>query len=100
MDGIANLFAPIMVIGTIMALIFATGALWNSISRRRLYVQSQLAEEEEKIVFRPPTEQTVEQVKETPPPPEPATAVFRQMGPTGKLSDDPVDEEDDLYVWE
>lgn len=93
-----------MVIGTILALIFAGGALWNSISRRRILNQSALAEEkEERIFFKPiPSSAASQQEKpENASPEGPLPPLFRQIGSSGVLSsEESADEEEDLYVWE
>ncbi len=105
MDDITHLFAPIMVIGTILALIFAGGALWNSISRRRILSQSAMADEkEERIFFKPIPSSAPASQQEKPDNAAPdgtLPPLFRQMGASGVLSsEESADEEEDLYVWE
>ncbi len=101
MDNISNLFAPIMVIGTIMALIFAAGALWNSIARRRLLEQADRdADGEERIKFKPMPDAPAKHEKKAPTSTSSETPLFRQIGPTGMAKDEPASEENGLYVWE
>lgn len=107
MSSISHLFAPIMVIGTIMALIFAAGALWNSISRRRLLMEAELDEAEDEIKFTPPPTTPVSppvSMSPTPARPEPEAkksgALFRQIGTAGVVQTKSVAGDRDLYVWE
>lgn len=105
MNSISHLFAPIMVIGTIMALIFAAGALWNSISRRRLLMEAERDEAEDDIKFTPPPSSPLKPPTEVSvPPPEPekkkSGALFRQIGTAGVVQAKSAAGEHDLYVWE
>ncbi len=111
MNALANLIAPIMVIGTILALIFAMAALWNSMHRRRIIAAAQ-EENDQPFSFRPPPEQPVDEppkpapAKPTavkPPTDKPAAAgepLFRQITRAGGVPEHPVEPEGDLYVWE
>lgn len=107
MDALSNLIAPIMVIGTILAIIFALAALWNSVNRRKIIAAAQ--SEEESITFRPPPADPVPDKSEATPrtaTPKPAPAaskggsLFRQVTRAGGMAEDPVEPEGDLYVWE
>lgn len=116
MNALANLIAPIMVIGTILALIFAMAALWNSMHRRRIIAAAQ-EENDEPFSFRPPPEQPVNETP-TPSPATPTAAkpaavkpstdkpaatgepLFRQITRAGGIPEHPVEPEGDLYVWE
>ena len=98
-----------MVIGTIMALIFAAGALWNSISRRRLLMEAEMDEEEDDIKFTPPPPTPATPAPAAPaptpePPPEPEPkktgALFRQIGTAGVVQTKAATDGHDLYVWE
>lgn len=94
-----------MVIGTIMALIFAAGAMWNSIARRRLQMVADDQETEEELTFRPPPE-TPRQILEQEPSPEEKPIktnpkpIFRQIGAAGKVQQRAITDENELYVWE
>jgi hypothetical protein len=105
LENIDHLFAPIMVIGTIMALIFAAGAMWNSIARRRLQTFADELETEEELTFRPPPE-TPRKVVEQEPSPEDETKttntkpIFRQIGAAGQVQQRTIIDENELYVWE
>ncbi len=103
-----TIFTPIMVIGTILALIFAAGALWNSLARRKhLALTDPDTEKEERIVFKPmpdapPTETDVD---DAPAPkskaPHAHTPLFRQVRPTGVVESGRAEpDEEELYVWE
>lgn len=102
-------FGPIMVIGSILAAIFASGAIWNSIVRRRLLRAHLIEEEAEQMTFSPPP--TVPMALPTPiaPPtpapeeparPAPVTSLFRQIGPTGDIPESSIQDKEELYVWE
>lgn len=104
MSSISHLFAPIMVIGTIMALIFAAGALWNSISRRQLLIEAERDEEEDEIKFTPPPPTPTSAPVSAPPSPKPeekpSGSLFRQIGPAGVVQSKSSVDENELYVWE
>lgn len=112
------------VIATILSMIFAAAALWNSIARRRHEARMArlLEPEPEKIKFKPaPSTPAVSTHPHAPsrtnahphhgpprsaakspePPPSAAPApLFRQVRPTGEVEDEAYPEDDDMYVWE
>ncbi len=108
MNEMPQLFTPVMVIGSILSLIFAAGALWNSISRKRhLAMLEQAENKEEKIVFKP--------MPANAPPRETASGtgtgsgaarrtasqqLFRQIRPTGAVESEVVRRDEDPFVWE
>ncbi len=107
MDALSNLIAPIMVIGTILAIIFALAALWNSVNRRKIIAAAQ--SEEETLTFRPPPAEPIpEKPPVAPPKPTPESkpaaatggSLFRQVTRAGGVPEDPVEPKGDLYVWE
>lgn len=97
------------IIATILAMIFAAGALWNSITRRRHLEALQRSEkpEEDRISFRPPeavwSGPSHAADKGVSPPVASSPYLFRQIRPGGEI-DDPVPDgrgsDEDLYVWE
>lgn len=106
MESMSSLFTPIMVIGTILAMIFAAGAFWNSLARRRSLEQAEPAAAEEKIVFKPmptsPPSPSAPSAASAPPPKPTAEPLFRQVRPSGVVESSNVqaDDEDEMYVWE
>lgn len=98
------------VIATVLALIFAAGAIWNSIVRRRhadeLARRNQPEEEEERIVFRPMPDAPASSQSPTrstqPSPAAPSSQLFRKVR-LGSEVEEPVLEphrEGVTYVWE
>ena len=104
----SEIFTPIMVIGTILALIFAAGALWTSLSRHRAASNAKAASDEDRIVFKPMPSVAPEinaDAASDDPPAENRVAntppLFRQVRPPGNrapLNDRPGEE--DAYAWE
>ncbi len=97
-------FTPIMVIGAVLSTIFAAGALWNSLSRRKIEARSETSKhKEEKIVFKPmpssaPARDSAAggaSADRTP-----AQPLFRQIRPTGAVETETDRDDDDAYVWE
>ncbi|MCC5844506.1 MAG: hypothetical protein JJU05_09665 [Verrucomicrobia bacterium] len=106
------------VIATILSMIFAAAAMWNSIARRRH--EARMAElqepETEKLKFRPapsspavsthPNNTSRHSHPHAPPKPSPPAAepgppsLFRQIRPTGEVEDEQYPEDEDMYVWE
>ncbi len=104
----SEIFTPIMVIGTILALIFAAGALWTSLSRHRAASSAKAASDEDRIVFKPmpsvapeinadaaPDENATDKSASNAPP------LFRQVRPPGNGA--PANDRlgvEDVYAWE
>lgn len=106
------------VIATILSMIFAAAALWNSIARRRHEAQMARrdAEETEKFSFKPmpsgpaissqpiPSRSTHPSAhpgrKAAPAAGTPPVPLFRQIRPTGEVEAEKHPEDEDMYVWE
>lgn len=108
MNEMPPLFTPVMVIGSILSLIFAAGALWNSISRKRHQAMLEHAEnKEEKIVFKPmpanaPSRETSSAAASTSGKARQTASqqLFRQIRPTGAVESEVVRRDEDPFVWE
>jgi hypothetical protein len=92
------------VIATILSMIFAAGALWNSIARRRheARIAKAMQPPEEMIKFKPmpstapaASPAITRQPRQSTPP-----QLFRQIRPTGEIEDEVFQEDEDMYVWE
>ncbi len=107
------------VIATILSMIFAAAALWNSMARRRHEARmAQLKEPEpEKIKFRPAPSSPVASTHpntsrhthphapsraaaSAPETDTPTPSLFRQVRPTGEVEHEQFPEDEDMYVWE
>jgi len=106
------------VIATVLSMIFAAAALWNSIARRRHEAQMALRNEPEteKFSFKPmPSSPAISnhpnasRHSHAPNParkpaldaaPTPPAPLFRQIRPTGEIEDEQHPEDEDMYVWE
>lgn len=103
------------VIATILSMIFAAAAMWNSMARRRheAVMARQQEPEPEKFAFRPPpqapsaTQHPAVSThphapsKKAPPEPAPQTpSLFRQVRPSGDVEENAFPEDEELYVWE
>lgn len=99
------------VIATILSVIFALAAYWNS--RQRALHHDRLEKErkpQESLHFRPPpatplattppAKPSLRQTARDPAPSPDKPLLFRQIRPTGEFESDDTDEQDDLYVWE
>ena len=106
------------VIATILSMIFAAAALWNSVVRRRHEAEmaKRLEPEKEKIKFKPaPASPLVSShphasvhssvhatSRNSDPSPQKSTPpqLFRQVRPSGEVEDEVFQEDEDMYVWE
>ncbi|MCA1807938.1 MAG: hypothetical protein ABR497_00365 [Kiritimatiellia bacterium] len=101
-----NMLTATGVIATILSLIFAAAAIWNSRVRRNQMEQAKRSDQPEigAINFAPmppPTHEPAAGTKHAPKQPaSPPQALFRQVKPgTGTPVDVDI-EKDNLYVWE
>lgn len=107
------------VIATVLSMIFAAAALWNSIARRRHEAAMALRNEPEaeKFSFKPmPSTPAATRhpnasrhagshpqspaKKADPPAESTAPLLFRQIRATGDIEEEHYPEDEDMYVWE
>lgn len=116
MDDLAQLVTPMMVIASVLSLIFAAGAMWNSIARKRHLAALEKAEkQEEKIVFKPlPSHPAVVEAGHghghahhtspasgtSPGRKTSSHSLFRQVQPSGTVESETNRPGNDPYVWE
>ncbi len=106
----SDLLGTTGVIATILSVIFALAALWNS-RQRQMHVRQMEMEnkKEEKMHFRPPPSSPiasahpgVSSLRQTTREKISAekAVLFRQIRPTGEVESEVIDNEEELYVWE
>jgi len=109
-DMNSDLLGTTGVIATILSVIFALAALWNSRQRKlHLRQMEQENKKEEKMHFRPPPSSPIASahpsVSSLRHSGQDKTAseksvLFRQIRPTGEVESEIIDSGEELYVWE